>query len=833
MSQFFEVIYRHRWKVLFTYLLMAFAILAGVPRLTMDNSADAWFDSESDVMELKRKFEREFGSTNDIYLVYAPADGDVFSEKSLASLQAVHNSLSNFMLSIDEREDSQLGNITGIRSLINEKVTEANADTIRSYEFIGKQLPSTDAERQALREQALSNPDFIERFISQDGQFGGIFISTKMGLEVNDAPELDETEEISFDEGFNEFETGTETESEESLVREKVKANPGVLMQEIRELVNAANTDAHFTVYYAGQAELSAFIGNALKSEVPLVFGSTFLLIIMVLLAIFRSLSAVIWPLLVIIFSLGCTLGLAGWFGIPLSSLANPLMLLIIVISVADAVHILAACKHHRQNGDSAEVACSTALAKTGMACFVTSVTTIAGFLSMFLLVNLVPVANFGLLASIGIAIAFISSVTLLPVLMSIWPPVSRKKSFDKQTEPAKSAFLARYFDMISRHPATILGGGFAILAVLSYGVNFIKIDTNTLEQFSENTSIRQAFEVADTKMAGTQNIDIMLEFGQEDAFYDPRVLQAIGQFQTAFENEFPAVVTGSTSIVNVLKSINQRMQGGEVENYQLPLNQGEIGNYLYLFNNSVPEERRRFIADNFETGRIGISIRNSGSSQFTGLLASLEQRIISDLDGPLKPFYPDMRVSVTGGVVFSQTLNDVMARSQIKSFALAFLTITVILLLVFGSLKIGLIAMIPNLLPIAATYGIMGWIGVPLDNFTMIIAPIVLGIVVDDTVHLVLRLKQNMAEGLEIVQAMYKTLFEVSRALCITSLVLAISLMSMFNSSINSIASFGYLSAIAIIIALLADLLLVPAVCVLSTRFKPENQSSGDTVKS
>jgi predicted RND superfamily exporter protein len=802
---------RHRRWVVGIYAVLLVAAFAGAGKLRFDDSLESWFDRGSPVITNKQKFEDYFGSNEDLYIVYKAKDGDVFSENSLAALKKLHQTLESYTAKVTEDPTSPLSHIRSLRTLINETVTDVKGDDLIIHPFIGDRMPKTQEEREARREQALANPDFRLRFVSPDAQYGGISIKTNFGVEILQESNADidaQLADMNFDDATLPI-VEADTAAASEHLRDYTEYTR--FMTAVRELVESAGVTGELEIYYTGLPELIAF-QVVLQQEMGSIFLGLFVLIFAVCFVLFRHLSAPVWTILIIVLTLILTLGAVGFSGMPLSSLSQAMIMLVILISVADVLHTFSAYRHERNAGFDHESAMGLAYGKVAVSIFLTTFTTVVGFSSLWLVKPSIPVANFGFMAALGLILAFVLTVTLLPLLMDLWRLPPEKKVHAKR---GNHSFYTGIYWLATGYPRTVLCSTFLAIAIVGMGIFRLEADTNNLESFDESTEIRRSFEIADRYMGGTQNIDLMLEFGKVDAIYDADILRRISQVQDYMHASYPELIVTSVSIVNVLKRINQQLHQNDPAFYALPESAREISQLLFLFNNASPEERKNLISENFDATRISFSLKNAGSSQYVALVESANQ-IGDRFFGDIKREYPQFNIANTGGLVAFVTLFDTVVRSEILSFLVTLAVITATLMVVFRSWRLGALALVPNLVPVVVTFGVMGWLGITLDSITMVIAPIILGIAVDDTIHFIRKLQVSLAQKTPMQTALYDVLTEIGPALVFTSVVLAGGLMTMVFSSNASFQHFGYLSAIAIFSALFSDLLMVPAVCTL-----------------
>jgi predicted RND superfamily exporter protein len=349
-------------------------------------------------------------------------------------------------------------------------------------------------------------------------------------------------------------------------------------------------------------------------------------------------------------------------------------------------------------------------------------------------------------------------------------------------------------------------------------GVAFIRVDSNTLTIFREDQPIRQAFELVDRTLAGTGNLEIVVDTGVIDGHKDPAVLRAIDELQHRLEGDLPDIVRKTISLVNVTKDSFRALNEGRDEMYVIPDDARVLAETLVLFDGANPVDRRLLVSDDYQISRIMTSTRTLSSEETVGFMAEVEQLAETHL-GPLRGRYPELSVSLTGQIpLFLKMMSD-MSWSQIKSFAVTLAIISTILLFVLGSLRLGLVSIIPNLLPVVTVLGVMGLLDIPLDLHTLLVLPIVIGISVDDTIHLLTHIRLEQARGADLEAAIRNAMSEAGQAILFTSVILAVGYLIFLISVNKGFGYFGTLSSIAIATACLSDLVLLPALLRLAYR--------------
>ena len=310
----------------------------------------------------------------------------------------------------------------------------------------------------------------------------------------------------------------------------------------------------------------------------------------------------------------------------------------------------------------------------------------------------------------------------------------------------------------------------------------------------------------------------IMVDTHVADGLLNPRLLKAMDEFQTLIETRDSEQVSRTNSLANIVKDTNQIMNDDNPAFYTVPDSNQMISQLLYLFNSANPEDRRSLVSDDYSQSHITLNIYNAGSYQYQ-LFFDQISRDVDEVFGPLKDELPELEVYLTGSMALLMRMADEVARSQYNSFALALGVISLIMILTLGSIQGGLMAMIPNLIPALLGIGLMGLIGIPLDTDTLLIAPLIIGIAVDDTIHFMTHYRMELIRTGSISESLKSTIADVGQAVMFTSMVLGLGFALLSFSDYLGMAKMGFFGAAAIFVALLCDLFLIPAMIII---FKP-----------
>ena len=792
-----EQVVKFKYLFLFISVVIITVAVTGSQRLQFDMSLESFFEASDPVKITYNQFRDAFGGDDSIYIVYEAMDGDVLSDQSIKALQSIHDDIFTATSGLEDDAANILDHLVEINSLYNVSYLEVTDASLNSREFIFGAYPETDEDRELLRKQALAHQDYPLFYISRDSKYAGIHIRTDFGIEQ---------EEITDD---------TIGPSPANPIFKPADIQDYAMF--LKALVSILNKPEHADIlkfHPVGNPVIMAFFNDVLNIEMEQFLSIAFLLMFVVLFILFRNFSAVLWSVLIVILSIVTTVGFMGWVGFKMNIMVSILVMLILVIGIADSAHILSGYVFYRKKALDHFETLRLVYQKSGFACFLTSVTTSIGLMSLAF-VRIPPIRYFGISAAFGVMAAFLFTMILLPILITIWKPVSQKQiTHAKNVTPLIQKFLDKLEPIAKQRSTLIVVFAAVVFIVSGYGLLKVEVDSNLVTLVKEDSPIRIAHNIVDKELGGSQNMDIFIKFETIDALKDPRVLSTMAVFQKQIIQEYPEFVTRTNSLVDVVKNTFQVLNKNKKEMYIIPQQKDLLSQTLLIFENSNYDDRKLLVSDDYRNARINIRLKNYGSMAYLDFFEATQKKL-EELFNPLKSDYPGLNVEVTGGLALMMRVVDYMSWAQIQSFGLTLLIITLMLLFVFGHPKFGLIGMIPNLIPVMITFGVMGIFKIPLDGDTLIIAPIVIGIAVDDTIHFLThyRLEIVATKG-NISEAIRLSIKEAGQAITFSTLILIIGFLVLMFSDHQGLANFGFLSLIAFTSALLSDLLLLPALC-------------------
>jgi len=808
-ANFPEIIARHR--VIYIVLLLAatLAVGAGIPGMHIDMSTESFFLENDPVKVTYQRFREYFGSDEFIFVVYRAKDGDVFSEHSIAALDVIHRKLEALAAAHGSDSASPFARITDVTSLINVSYLEVAADTLRSREFIAGRPPETDADRAGLKAQARNHPNYIPSILNPKGDFGVIIIDTNLGatIVVDDS----DVDDLIADDAFE------ETAPAEPGTVEFIRPNfwdYQVLTDALQNVLDESPSGQHLQFYPVGNPVVMKFFADIFIHEVSFLSLAALGFIILTFYLLFRSLLAVLGAVAIVTTAIIWTLGVAGWVGAPMTLMITIIIFLTLTVGVADAVHLLSGYLYLRQEGLDRERAVAEAFRTSGPACFLTSLTTMIGLLAL-LVVPVVPLKIFGVFAGMGVFLAFVFTLLILPLMMPRGLGANQHGRKPHQHHLVQR-FIRKAEPLVYKAPGAVSLAFLGAAIFFAWGVTLIKVDTNMGQLISTRNIIRQNMDAVEENIGGTLDMEILVETGETDGLKSPRVLIAMDSLQSYLESEHDHLVVSTYSLANATKESYQALNEDRRDMYVIPATRPMLAQTLLLFEGAAPEDRVKLVSDDYANARISVRIRNRGSYEYIPFMNAVQAKI-GAIVAPLRSAHPNLQVEITGVFALFMKLSDVVSWSQIKSFSLALGVISVVFIFVFRSIKGGLISIVPNLFPILVAFGTMGFMGFALDLDTLLVAPIAIGIAVDDTVHFLSRYRMESLAGEPPRLAVQHTFREVGQAMVFTSLILSAGFLMFTFSQHNGLSHFGLLSAMAIISAVISDLFFLPRLCILT----------------
>jgi predicted RND superfamily exporter protein/CRP-like cAMP-binding protein len=571
------------------------------------------------------------------------------------------------------------------------------------------------------------------------------------------------------------------------------------VVQRIEGTARAVVVDAE--VWFSGPPYMKVRGSEILLHELSFMLPLIMVALGFILFASLRSLRGVLVPLAAVFVAVLWTVGTLGWLGQTFDLVSSAVPALILTVGFTYAMHVVASFHAYFQGDDppeSSRQAVRRTLADVTLPILVCAITTLVGFLSLALN-PIVSVRLFGLFSILGVLYAVLATLTLSPALLALLPP-------PRASRPnALAAGLGRLSDFLAlqavghRNRHLAIWGAILVLALLAS--TQIRVGTDVMTGFDEDLPLRQSYEAINARLGGANELQILLESEVTEAFRMPANLAQLEALQTWLEAQ-PEI--GSVqSIVDYLKLLNHAIHDDDPSYRRLPETRGLVSELMFF---GASPETQRFLDARSQTANIRVRAKVGDTDSIGDLVSRIQARLA------ILP--PHLHGQVTGSIaMLSSSVNDV-ARGQALSLALAFGMIFLVLALTFTSVRVGLIALLPNALPIAVYFGALGLTGVTLNSATGLVGCMALGMAVDDTIHLFVRFNSVARRVGDEKLAAVLALRELIQPVTFTTLGLCVGFLVLTLSQIRGQVEFGLLASFTLAVAWLADVTLTPALC-------------------
>ncbi|HYH17092.1 MAG TPA: MMPL family transporter [Azospirillum sp.] len=737
-----------RWPIVVACL--AFTAVAGIGLGSLGMNPDSRVflaEDNPDRMALER-LEAAFTKDESVLIVLAPADGDVFTRENLAVVEAV--TAKAWHTPHSRRVDS----------LANFPHSRADGDALVVEPLAKGAAALSDAALAEVRRTALSHPELVNRLVSKDGRVAAVNVTVV--LPKKDPGEIPEI--AAFARG---------------LAAEIRAEHPGMGVH----LTGLTMVDATFAE--AGETDSATLV--------PLMFLVTIALVGVSARSVFGALAT----LAVVAMALVSALGIAGWSGLILNSASSASVLMILGLTVASCIHLLSKISHGMAHGLSRTDAIVRALEADMRPVFLTSITTVMGFLSLNLS-DVPPFRDLGNIVAGGVAFGWLYAVVFFPAAIAILP-VKRITPW-----PFERRFGDILADFTLRHHRKLLLGTVATVLPLVAGMSFITLDDNFIRYFDQRYEFRRDTDFTERALTGINVMEFALPAGGEQRVSDPAYLGKVDAFAQWLRGQ--EHVTSVAAITDTLKRLNQNMNGDKAEAYRVPETQELAAQYLLLYELSLPQGHD-------VNDRLNVDRSASRVSVAMGSISAGEMRDLADRgEAWLKENAPELWSPATGLSIVFAHVSERSIRAMLAGNALALLMIGLTMTLAERSLRVGLIALLPNLIPAAMAFGLWGFTVGEVNLAISIVLAMTFGIVVDDTIHVVNHYRGARRRGAPPADAVRHAYREAALPICITSLALVAGFGVLACSGFSVNANMGLLSAATIVFALAADLLFLPA---------------------
>ncbi|HCE4950155.1 TPA: MMPL family transporter [Vibrio parahaemolyticus] len=755
--------------LLATIFLIIVATIGG-KNLYFRGDYDIFFDGTNKQLLAFDEIQTTFAKTDNLAIVIAPEDGDIFTPQILSLIQKI--TVDAWQVPYSSRVDS----------IANYQHTEAFDDDLLVEDLLYSEYELTPERISKVKSIALSEPVLKSALVSEKGDVTVVNITVQL-------PEMDKTAEVE-----------EVVSSINAMIDRYQRAYPDV------------------TFHKAGIIAMNhAFMTAAQDDSSTLV--PTMLVVILVFLTIMlRSILSVIATLIVIIGSVMATMGISGWAGMFLSTATVNVPTLIMTLAVADCVHVIATKRQSMKNGFTKVQSIERSIALNFVPILITSVTTAIGFFMMNMSDSPV-LRDFGNLSALGVMVACFLSVTLLPALLKLLPIHVKMETSQDQKH-----VMDRLGDFVVSQRRALLPLSVVVIVVCASLIPLNKVNDESVEYFGQRNEFRQASDFMEERISGMTNISIAIKTNESQGIAAPDFLNTIGEFSSWLRDQ-PETDHVAT-LADVYKRLNKNMHGDDEAYYLLPQERELAAQYLLLYEMSLPYglDLNNQINVDKSSIKMVLTVANLGSVE----LVDLENRIYQWF----AEHAPQYQVVASSPSLMFAHIGETNMASMLSTLPITLVLISALLIFALRSVRLGLISLMPNIAPAVIGFGLWALISGEINLGLSVVVTLTLGIVVDDAVHFLSKYQRARREGQTAEQAVRYAFHTVGRALWITTVVLVAGFSVLAMSSFRLNADMGQLSAIVIFIALVVDFLFLPTLLMLFDKKAYLQKSPSDNAR-
>ena len=751
-----------RWYVILVSILVAMLIASGARFIGFSNDYRVFFSADNPQLTAFETLQNVYTKADNILIVVKPKSGDVFTPQNLDAVRRITAAAWKIPFA------------TRVDSITNFQHSFAEQDDLTVRDLVRKRGAIKPGDVALAKRVALSDPIILHRIISKNGQTTAINVSL-------------------------------------TLPQKSLEEIPGAVNGARRVVKQIQSDFPNLELAITGMAPLSNAFFEAsvddMSTLIPIMYGVLMLAMIVLL----RSVAGTVSTMLVIGLSAATAMGFAGWVGILLSPPSATAPTIILTIAIADSVHILISLRQQMRLGLSKSDAIVESLKINFQPIFLTSLTTIIGFLSLNFS-DAPPFRDLGNITAVGTAAAWIFSVFFLPAMMAVLP--YRVKAVKAGDTPPATA-MSRLATFVIGHQRKLLWGMTSVVLVLGVMVPQIELNDQFVNYFDKSVQFRTDTDFAIKNLSGIYQHQYSVTADGSQGINNPEYLASLGKF-TDWLRKQPEVVHVQT-LSDTMKRLNKNLHADEQKWYQLPDNRELAAQYLLLFEMSLP---------------YGLDLNNQINldKSATQLIATLkdvstrESRALQDrAQNWLKTNMPSSaNAEATGSFVMFSFISRRNIEGMLVGTTLALILISASLLFALRSFRLGMVSLIPNLVPPIMAFGIWSVLVGQVNLASSVVAATALGIIVDATVHFLSKYRRaRLQRGDDAVAAVRYAFETVGTALWVTTAILVTGFAILMLSAFDLNKSLGILTAITLVCALVADFLLLPAILMFLDRDK------------
>ncbi len=767
---------RHRVAFLAGIAIITILCCSGLPRLKLSANESDWFEDWEETKINEDRFKEYFESQDSLALLVQ--SDNVFDRDVLQAIK-----------DIGEELEQNVPFAKSVTSLTDLSLPVGNDDGFEVISPFEDGIPLDDEELRSKKDFIMSRHSLVNNIVSDDATETWIILSL-----------------YSY---------------EEDLGTAMYKIAPPAM-----KIINDEKYKSEkFTLKPIGLSYTEYEEDMAVGQECKIRIGIGFLIMVACLIFFVRSFRGFIVPLLATVFALCSVLGASAWLGIEGSSMLIVLpVLLSMALSVGYSIHYINSFRMHFRRTGLRKDSVIKAVEESGWPIFFTVVTTMASVLS-FMFSGISQIRWVGGCTAACVFAVFLYVIILIPIFMSY----GKDKAVSSQAFESKGATKA---DLLFEKGGTlILRRKWIVMILSALVVGFmipaftkIKVNMDYIEMMGGKVPyVARVIEITKAKIGSQYDYDVMIEFPGENDIKKADVFERIDELSERIGKLKTTKISGNkpriTSVTSIVKEMNRTLNSDDEAFYAIPQDDEELAQMLFMYEISGGEDLYDWVDDDFTRTHIHISM--------TGYNADDVVHDINLIKSDCAALFPDAKCSVIGEVVNFAEMNKKLVMAELKSFALSFIIILILMSIAFVSLRTGLIGMIPNIAPVVLIGGLMGHFAFSLDMMTMTIMPMILGIAVDDTIHFTNHIKFYFEKNGSYLQSIIASYREIGKTMVMTTVILCSMFLLLSFSPITCIGRIGIMSVVGLAGALVADYTLTPVLMLLCEPFGREKKAS------
>ena len=741
---------QHPWKTVLFSMVLILAASVGVKELVFNGDYNIYFEDDNPQRVAFEKIQAVFNKNETANILIVPKEGDIYTPRTLQLIAQLTEQAWQTPLSIR------------VDSVANFQYSWSEEDDMTVEELITDPEDISSERIEWIKTIVGQEPNLRDRLVASSGKAALIVVTANL------------------------------PEGDKSLANAEIVN----FIKALTTQFSPQYPDHKF--YHTGVIFMNSAFESEAKADAQTLVPLMFLVIILVLWLMLRSLSGMFATLIVVVTTITCAMGLAGWAGFDLTTATVNVPTLVMTLAVADCVHIIASMLYEMRQGKNKKEAIIVSMELNFKPVLITSATTAIGFLTLNFS-NVPALADLGTVTAVGVMIAFILSITLLPALLNLLPLTTKPVSVESKNDP-----MVSFGEWVITHHKAILPFTL-VIAIAATAASFLnKINDVPIEYFDQTTEFKIAADKQNELLGGMSTIDFGLFSEVESGINQPEFLSALQDFVLWLRAQ--PEVDHVASIADTFLRLNKNMHGDDLSYYRLPESQDMAAQFLLLYEMSLPynlDLNNQLNIDKSGT-RVSVTMKNLGSKEFT----EFEDRA----EHWLKQRAPQIILSAGSQNLMFAHIGEANMNSMLKGTVVALVLISLILVFALGSWRMGAISLIPNLLPAGIGFGIWGLYSGQINMALSVVLSMALGIIVDDTVHFLSKYKHARTAGKDSVEAVRYAFKSVGHALFITTIVLTLGFSVLTFSTFALNADMGLLTGIIIVVALAVDFLFLPA---------------------